>query len=141
MAYLILAQNDIMTRIEKASKNPNVSTQPQANVLHVQTKDKENKKVECPMCKSNHYLNKCPNFIKMTPQARYEYVKSINQRPQGTFINNSDSGPNSNSSVTQTASSSHVTSVNINFPSQTLLSTAVVRVINEDGHNFLLEPW
>ena len=73
----IESQTSILESIEEnntglvnlVSKNNNVSAQPQAKVLHVQANNNNNKeiqKVECLLCKNNHFFNNCPKYIKIS---------------------------------------------------------------------------
>ena len=173
------------------SKNTNVITQPQVKVFHTQlsSKNNNNNKIECLMCKGNHKVLNCSNYKKLTPAKRYDFIKSIQRccnclgnhlftkctpkelcnickkkhytslhddnyvsrfqkKPQNS--NNSDpfSTQNGNQNLSQnthnanfseagasTSASSLVTSLNLcGTPSQTLLSTAVVKVVNENGY-------
>ena len=75
-------EENITSLVYSVFKNNNVSTQPQAKVLHVQANNnnnnnKENQKVECLRFQNNHFFSNCNTFKNMSPAQKYEYVKSL----------------------------------------------------------------
>nr|CAH7729802.1 unnamed protein product [Callosobruchus chinensis] len=109
----------------------------------------------CKFCAAAHYINQCKKFLALTPQRRFEEVRSRNlcvnclkanhnskacgsstcrtcRKKHHTLLHFPQSN-NINSRQNKEPSSSGVTSTNFNITNNVLLSTAVIQVKDNEG--------